>query len=359
MKVAIIGAGLSGLSCALELERHGIKPDIFEKKDYIGEECDMTAVRLHIFETRLGNALNYMKKQYKLVLRPYDIVRNITMKSQSREVEINGKLGYMFLRGNKPEAIESQIVSRLNSRIYFNKMVWPSDLADDYQYIVVANGNPNVPEDMDLWIPVIKGFARLGTLAGNVVPSSLKIWFNTSYSRNCFCALAPGKGTTSMLMMVADGISHNELEHYWIELVENELQDMRVLETRDKEFDVGRTKLLEYGKLLFTGNAGGFLESFVGFGIFEAIESGFMAARSIALGLSYARQAARLLRHRDIISSFRKLVATFNNDDYDRLLALISLPVIKQLIYKNPLFRSEMLSPIARLASKKKSHNLK
>jgi len=31
MKVAIVGAGLSGLSCAIELERHKIKPVIFEK----------------------------------------------------------------------------------------------------------------------------------------------------------------------------------------------------------------------------------------------------------------------------------------------------------------------------------------
>lgn len=32
MKVAIIGAGLSGLSCALELERHKIKPVILKRE---------------------------------------------------------------------------------------------------------------------------------------------------------------------------------------------------------------------------------------------------------------------------------------------------------------------------------------
>lgn len=30
VKVAIIGAGTSGLSCAIELEKHGIYPVIFE-----------------------------------------------------------------------------------------------------------------------------------------------------------------------------------------------------------------------------------------------------------------------------------------------------------------------------------------
>ena len=62
MRVAIIGAGLSGLSCALELERHGIKPDIFEKKDYVGEECDMTAVRMHMFDACYGSVIHCLKK---------------------------------------------------------------------------------------------------------------------------------------------------------------------------------------------------------------------------------------------------------------------------------------------------------
>ncbi len=37
LKVAIIGAGTSGLSCAIELERHGIYPEIFERNSFIGE----------------------------------------------------------------------------------------------------------------------------------------------------------------------------------------------------------------------------------------------------------------------------------------------------------------------------------
>lgn len=37
MKIAIIGAGLAGLSCAIVLEKQGIIPDIFEKTGFIGD----------------------------------------------------------------------------------------------------------------------------------------------------------------------------------------------------------------------------------------------------------------------------------------------------------------------------------
>jgi flavin-dependent dehydrogenase len=37
MEVAIKGAGMSGLSCAITLEKHGIKPTIFEKRNRVGD----------------------------------------------------------------------------------------------------------------------------------------------------------------------------------------------------------------------------------------------------------------------------------------------------------------------------------
>jgi hypothetical protein len=37
VKIAIMGAGLSGLACALMLERNGIRPEIFESKGEVGD----------------------------------------------------------------------------------------------------------------------------------------------------------------------------------------------------------------------------------------------------------------------------------------------------------------------------------
>lgn len=338
MKVAIIGAGLSGLSCAIELEKHGIKPDIYEKKDYIGDEFDFTAVTFRMFETYPASPQRYLEKKYGLSIMPFDSIQDMTVKTRSKSLHVNGKLGHMYIRGKYPESLENQLASQLSSRILLKRLVMPSDLKGDYQYIVAANGS-SVPQRLNMWVSNLKGYTRVASVAEKLPASSVKIWFNTLYSKRCFCMLAPSLFKTSRLMMVADNISRSELSHYWECFLHKEKFHSVITEIRDRPFDAGHPKSLTCGNIFFTGDAGGFLDSFMGFGITSAIESGIMAARNIAAGKDYVRQSAKIQKHKQKINRFRKLVSRFSDSDYDLLVSLLSLPGIKQLIYNNPLFR--------------------
>jgi phytoene dehydrogenase-like protein len=44
MKVAIMGDGLSGLACALTLEKRGVKPDVLEKRRIVGDRFTNSGV---------------------------------------------------------------------------------------------------------------------------------------------------------------------------------------------------------------------------------------------------------------------------------------------------------------------------
>lgn len=101
MHVAIIGAGLSGLACALELEKHGISPVIFEQRHWPGEPYEHCAAFLHLYK-RPYDPLSILKKRLKLDIRPINIVKTVSHKSPREKVDITGKLGYFFLRGNNP-----------------------------------------------------------------------------------------------------------------------------------------------------------------------------------------------------------------------------------------------------------------
>lgn len=64
-KIAVIGAGISGLTCAYELQRAGFEVTVFEKNDYVGGRMSTRVKDGFLFDTgadHLGNAFEEMKK---------------------------------------------------------------------------------------------------------------------------------------------------------------------------------------------------------------------------------------------------------------------------------------------------------
>ena len=59
MKVAIMGAGISGLSCAIILERNGIEPTIFEKRGRVGDRFINSEAMFDILNRPIKDCLSY------------------------------------------------------------------------------------------------------------------------------------------------------------------------------------------------------------------------------------------------------------------------------------------------------------
>jgi digeranylgeranylglycerophospholipid reductase len=70
MDVAIIGAGISGLSCAYELEKYGIYPVIYESNSFIGEQIDHVAAILTVLSDQSENLWNTSKTSLESKLSP-------------------------------------------------------------------------------------------------------------------------------------------------------------------------------------------------------------------------------------------------------------------------------------------------
>jgi len=85
--------------------------------------------------------------------------------------------------------------------------------------------------------------------------------------------------------------------------------------------------------VLLTGRAAGLTDRVLGFGAVQALISGTMAARAIANKEDYESMIAPLQSHVESISAFRKTINDFNNEDFDRIVALLDTPVIKQAVY--------------------------
>lgn len=60
MDVAIMGAGLSGLACAITLEKNGITPTIFESRSQVGDRFINAEAFLPVFERPIRDNYAYL-----------------------------------------------------------------------------------------------------------------------------------------------------------------------------------------------------------------------------------------------------------------------------------------------------------
>lgn len=87
------------------------------------------------------------------------------------------------------------------------------------------------------------------------------------------------------------------------------------------------------GNIYFVGNAVGALDPFLGFGQFNSIATGVLAARSMVKGSDFQKSIKDIV-HRNIqMYEFRKIFNGLNNQSYDRIIRSIGLPGVKRLVY--------------------------
>ncbi len=352
MKVAIIGAGLSGLSCAYELERRGIKPTIFEKRSQVGEATGFSGIWLKQIMRCNGNPHKYLKEKYDFEIKPYSKLREVVINSPNKSTVINGNLGYTLIRGVSENSFEKQIESKINSPITFDRLVELDDIKEEFSHIVVATATPIIAKKMDVWTDTFIAHARIATVLGEFKTDSVTIWFNEKYANKAFGYLIPNSRTEATLVLLVNNIILKDLDYYWEQFISTENLEYKITQIDDIEHTCGFVNPHKIDNLYFAGNAGGFTDDLIGIGTFNAMESGILAARSIAENSDYNRLIAPIFEYIKKLHELRKLTNMLDNTGFDRLVSIVGIPGIKQFLYCNPFFKIRQLAPIARLFNK-------
>ena len=338
MKVAIIGAGVSGLACASKLKNSGILPTIFEARGRVGDAM-CSSISLRLFTRPFHDYFHYINKKYGLELKPLYQIKKIIMHSSEKSISICGKLGHSIKRGIDPFSMENQIAAAAGVDILFDRYMEISDLIKDFDKIVVATGNNVITEKLGAWSDTFNAMARYATVLGDFDTGTVEIWFDTRYARNTFCCLIPVSSREANIVLCVNDIPSREIDIYWNEFLKIEKIKYQVIEVRDGVHKCGLVNPYNMGKVYFTGNAAGLTDNFVGFGMFNAIESGLLAARAIAENLDYNKLILPISKNVAAIGEFRKAIDPFDNKNYDTLLSLLNFPLFKYFIYNNPFFR--------------------
>lgn len=354
MKVAIIGAGVSGLACAFEFKKNGIVPVVFERKSYIGQGFNYQVTSLRMFDHTLCSPYIYLKKRYGLHLTPCSPIHKEIVNGPRKKLTAQGHLGYLFKRGEDKDSLENQIASAAKVPIYFDSYIKIENILGKFDYIIISTGDGTIAKELGVWTSTFNCLTRVASVIGRFQTDHIEIWFDTRYAKNTFCFLAPKSSKQAYIALSVDSVSHEELNHYWEEFLATQGMNLTITQIDDHEQTIGYASPPQMGNILFTGNTAGLIDSFLGFGTFKAIESGILAARAILAKKNYSRLIQPLLAHTHALNEYRKAINTFSSKDYDHFLSILKLPGIKQSLYNNPLAKAEWLAPLARLYNRQK-----
>lgn len=348
-EVAIIGAGLSGLACALELKRNGITPVVFERAGSPGGGLDYLVVVLRIFRRSLGNPMHYFKTRYNIDLSPVCRLHNIVMKGPTRTASVQGRLGHIFQKGSDVRSIESQLIRAGDIAVYFDTIAHINDIYDRFSHIIVASGCYSIPKEHGGFNLTFQSHTRIARILGEFKTGFIKMWLNRDYANSGYVYMVADNPEYADLVMSVTDITNREMDYYWKEFLTKENIANPIVSTDDVEQHIGSSSCSQKGKLYFIGNAGGMIDNFLGFGACRAMESGILAARAIAGGYDFNKMMKPFIAETKRLEEYRKMVNRLGNEGFDRLVALLGLPGVKQLIYNNPFCKAKNMAFLPKL----------
>jgi flavin-dependent dehydrogenase len=328
MEVAIMGAGLSGLACAITLEKNGITPTIFEKKDKVGDRFVNGEALLDIFTRPVQDCIASLSDDYGIFLKPTSTIQKMELFSKNEHAVIEGHLGFTNIRGRNYEAFESQLERQTKAIIHYHSEKTYEQLLSEYTHVVMATGDGayakethNFREDLSV---SIKGATVEGTFDKNTVMA----WMNYDISPYGYCFLIPYSEKEANISISIPDITENEgldLNKLWdpfYSMVQSQLnQELPITDQfQITRYLMGICHSARIGNTFYVGNNFGTMMPFMGFGQYASIVSGVHAAYDLCGLGSYMELMKPFRQSYEDALVLRRAMEQLSNEGLDRVI---------------------------------------
>ncbi|MDG5473659.1 NAD(P)-binding protein [Jeotgalibacillus sp. ET6] len=340
MKIAIIGAGLSGLACALTLEKHGFKADIFEKKGMAGDRFVYAEAIYSMFHSPFDDAVRYLSEEHAIDLKPASNIQKTWIWTENECSSIEGSLGFINIRGKHALSFEKQLADQLQGEIQIHQNVSHSELSRSYTHIVLATGDAADTEKLQPYHRALSVRFIGAVVKGKFDATVVHTFFNNLYAPKGMGYLLPHSEQEASLILVYPQYPENEMlkkedlwERFFLECCRKLNQKLSIISTFELEdYQIGKTVTPRIGNTFFVGNCFGSIMPFFGFGQFESMLTGIYAAHDIAGKGRYEDLVRPLYKSYHDSLTLRRGIEQLNNKQLDFLAASIRQPLIKRLL---------------------------
>lgn len=332
MRIAIIGAGLSGLCCAITLEKNGLEVDVFEKRGKVGDRFVIAEAMFSMTQHPIHDAVQYLSETYDIHLKPSSNIQKLQCYSQNERCELHGHLGFINMRGKHQDSYESQLAAQLKTDIQFLNEVSYDDISRKYTHVVLATGDALDTKKLQPYDIAFKATFRGAMIEGDFDQTETHAFFNNDIAPKGMAYLLPHSDKLASLVLVYPQYRENEdydKEELWKKCFQECCrrldQDFTVI--RDfslKDYIVGKAEHSRIGNTFFVGNCWGAISPVFGIGQFESMLTGIYAAQDIAGQGDYANLTKHLSQGYHDSLSLRRGLEKLDNDQLDLITKSIS-----------------------------------
>lgn len=280
-KIKILGAGISGLSAAINLSKANYEVDIFEKNPDCGMRFHGDLQGLENWSSK-EDVLDTLKKMHIDLNFRTTPFRKVTFSNcdKAEDFTFDRPLFYLVKRGNFRDSFDQGLkeqATEAGAKIHFNQTI-PEGEAD-----IVATG-PRF-KNISVADKGIKFKTDLPNLAVGVVNK------NAAYKGYSYLLIADGDACICSCVF-DDTRKLNDC----FDFTKKYFIDKYKLKIKEPE-NVGGVgyfsinNIYREGKILFVGEAAGIQDFLAGFGMRTAVTSGYLAAKSIIENLDYDKLA--------------------------------------------------------------------
>lgn len=351
-----MGAGLSGLSCAITLENNGITPDIYEKRSMVGDRFVNGEIFMSVLTRPVNDVIFYLAKKHNIYLKPAANIKKLIIHSKNETATIKNQLGFITIRGRHQNSLEKQLAEQTNCKIYFNSSKSYNQLLHNYTHIIMATGDAAYTEKLQDYRKDLSVTLKGATISGNFNPYTVRAWLNYDLAPGGYGYFIPfSKKEANIVIGIPESPVNNKPDlnklwkNFYTEVCRKFKQNLKTTDQfQIRNYIIGLCSFPRIGNTYFTGNCLGTVMPFLGFGQFGAILSGIYAALDISGQGDYKKLINPLVNSYRNSLALRKTLQKLNNSRLNTIVKILAHFPEKLIFYNKHINFLKLLSYILR-----------